>query len=162
MAMGAQVIEIMACHHAAVADEHFAAIALANKIARMAMGDDDEGRASAEISSWIPSESGKATRRATTNCVWLMGARERGPRPGGLLAGMAGLYSGMRVAVLLGAGGRSGAHPRARPFVQLGGNGELVPINFAAFRKLIDEGDLRRAGGELRRSVVERILHLQV
>jgi hypothetical protein len=32
----------------------------------------------AEISSWTPSESGKATRRATTNCVWLMGARERG------------------------------------------------------------------------------------
>ena len=27
---------------------------------------------------------------------------------------------------------------KTRPFVQLGGNGELVPINFAAFRKLID------------------------
>ena len=27
---------------------------------------------------------------------------------------------------------------KTRPFVQLGGNGKLVPINFAAFRKLID------------------------
>jgi hypothetical protein len=27
---------------------------------------------------------------------------------------------------------------KTRPFVQLGGNGELVPINFAAFCKLID------------------------
>jgi hypothetical protein len=30
------------------------------------------------------------------------------------------------------------ARQKTRPFVQLGGNGELVPINFATFRKLID------------------------